>query len=193
MARPNERIPARDPYPLTVGRLARHVGLSRSTLLYYDRIGLLRPSLQSTAGYRLYAATDGQRLDRIVELRAAGLALSRIQAVLDGSSPLALALAERIADIDGQLSALQAQREVLRALLGSAEVATVGRLDKAGWTALFRAIGLDDAAMLRWHGEFERSAPGAHAAFLCSLGLSAAEVAAIRRRSRLGRAATGGP
>ncbi len=29
---------------ITVGQLARRSGLSRATLLYYDRLGLLRPS-----------------------------------------------------------------------------------------------------------------------------------------------------
>ena len=43
---------------LTVGRLARRFGLARSTLLYYDRIGVLRPSARSAAGYRLYDAGD---------------------------------------------------------------------------------------------------------------------------------------
>ena len=36
--------------PLTIGRLARQHGLSRSTLLYYDRIDLLHPSGRSSAG-----------------------------------------------------------------------------------------------------------------------------------------------
>jgi DNA-binding transcriptional MerR regulator len=38
----------------TIGQAAKHANLSRSTLLYYDRIGLLRPSGRSRAGYRLY-------------------------------------------------------------------------------------------------------------------------------------------
>jgi len=36
-----------------ITELARKHGLSRSTLLYYDRIGLLTPSGRSEAGYRL--------------------------------------------------------------------------------------------------------------------------------------------
>ena len=40
------------------GELAKSAGLSRSTLLYYDRLGLLRPVGRSESNYRLYSATD---------------------------------------------------------------------------------------------------------------------------------------
>ncbi len=38
---------------LTVGKLAEDFGLSRSTLLYYDRIGLLQPAARTEKGYRV--------------------------------------------------------------------------------------------------------------------------------------------
>ena len=38
----------------TAGKLARRYALSRSTLLYYHRIGLLVPSGRSAANYRVY-------------------------------------------------------------------------------------------------------------------------------------------
>ena len=58
----------------TVGRLARRFGLSRSTLLYYDSVGLLRPSDRSPAGYRLYTEKDLSRLEHtaVQRLEAAG-------------------------------------------------------------------------------------------------------------------------
>src|SRR6185503_19923577 len=40
----------------SVSRLARRFGLSRTALLYYDRLGLLSPSERSAAGDRLYGA-----------------------------------------------------------------------------------------------------------------------------------------
>ena len=42
----------------SVSRLGRRYGLSRSTLLYYDRIGLLSASARSAAGYRVYGERD---------------------------------------------------------------------------------------------------------------------------------------
>ena len=48
----------------TVGHLARSFGLSRSTLLYYDSIGLCKPSGRSAANYRTYTEKDRERLGR---------------------------------------------------------------------------------------------------------------------------------
>ena len=47
---------------LKVGELARRTGLTVRTLHHYDEIGLLRPSLHTEAGYRLYTARDVARL-----------------------------------------------------------------------------------------------------------------------------------
>ncbi|MBU5611616.1 MULTISPECIES: MerR family transcriptional regulator [Geomonas] len=49
------------------------------------------------------------------------------------------------------------------------------------WTARFRAIGLDDAAMEQWHRLFERENPEGHQEFLEWLGLPAERIAAIRK------------
>ena len=71
-----------------ISQLAEQFGLSRSTLLYYDRIGLLSPSARSEAGYRQYSAADRGRLESICSLRRAGT--RTIQAPLTGScSPTA--------------------------------------------------------------------------------------------------------
>ena len=40
---------------LTIGQLAKRVGLRTSALRYYEQQGLLSPSGRTTAGYRLYA------------------------------------------------------------------------------------------------------------------------------------------
>jgi MerR family transcriptional regulator, thiopeptide resistance regulator len=170
---------------LTITRLGRRFGLSRSTLLYYDRIGLLTPSAQSASGYRLYGDADIERLARIVELRAAGLPLERIEAVLAAPGDVGHALLGQLSRIHAQVGELRAQQQVLLRLLdqdgtNANEVA----FSKDSWSAMFRAIGLDEAAMQAWHAAFERAMPQAHADFLRSLGLSAEEVARIRARSR---------
>ena len=53
---------------LTISQLARRFGLSRSTLLYYDSIGLLSPSARSDANYRLYSRNDIERMERVIPL-----------------------------------------------------------------------------------------------------------------------------
>ncbi len=55
---------------------------------------------------------------------------------------------------------------------------------KEAWVEMFRAAGLDDAMMDRWHHEFERRWPDAHERFLAWLGLPQSEVARIRSSAR---------
>ncbi len=54
---------------------------------------------------------------------------------------------------------------------------------KDQWVGMFREIGLDDAAMKKWHQIFEKRHPQGHQAFLEWLGLSPAEVQKVRSES----------
>ncbi len=51
------------------------------------------------------------------------------------------------------------------------------------WVARFRAIGLDQTAMEKWHRLFERENPAGHQSFLEWLGLSPERIAEIRKKS----------
>jgi MerR family transcriptional regulator, thiopeptide resistance regulator len=167
--------------PLTVTQLARQFGLARSTLLYYDRIGLLRPARHSPVGYRLYDAQAIERLKRIVELRSAGMALTTIKLVLETSTPLADALERQVSLLNRQLAQLRDQQRVVLTLLQSRPAARRARtMTKESWTRMFRSIGLTDEDMRQWHVHFERTMPEAHRDFLESLGLDAPEVRRIR-------------
>jgi pimeloyl-ACP methyl ester carboxylesterase/DNA-binding transcriptional MerR regulator len=75
---------------LKVGELAQRTGLTVRTLHHYDAIGLLKPSLHTEAGYRLYTAGDIARLQRVLSLRQLGFSLDEVRGCLDrhGFSPL---------------------------------------------------------------------------------------------------------
>ena len=75
---------------LKVGELARRTGLTIRTLHHYDEIGLLRPSLHTEAGHRLYTAGDVARLQQVLSLRQLGFSLEEVRDCLDrpGFSPL---------------------------------------------------------------------------------------------------------
>lgn len=173
----------------TISRLAKRFGLSRSTLLYYDSIGLLRPSKRTAAGYRVYDEADLRRMERIELYRRTGLPLAKIRVMVDAAEGAGLpaALEERLREIDDEVGKLRAQQRVTLDLLGRVGVKTGTRsLDKAAWVAILRASGMDEAEMTRWHVEFERLAPEAHEDFLESLGIDAEEIARIRGWSREG-------
>jgi DNA-binding transcriptional MerR regulator len=75
---------------LKVGELARRTGLTIRALHHYDAIGLLKPSLHTEAGYRLYTADDVARLQQVLSLRQLGFSLEEVRDCLDrpGFSPL---------------------------------------------------------------------------------------------------------
>ena len=173
----------------TISQVGRQVQLSRSTLLYYDRIGLLSASHRSSAGYRLYSESDLTRLERIRTYRATGLSLEHIKALLDkgDADHISTVLEARLTTINREIQALRNQQRQIIDLLGQARHVTQGRvMDKTGWVALLREVGLDDADMHRWHEAFERTMPEAHQDFLESLGLNTLEINQIRAKSRDG-------
>jgi DNA-binding transcriptional MerR regulator len=68
---------------MTVGEVAAMAGVTVRTLHHYDRIGLLSPSGRSPAGYRQYAASDLDRLHRVLLYRELGFSLEDVAALLD--------------------------------------------------------------------------------------------------------------
>src|SRR5207302_5644108 len=68
---------------LKVGELARRTGLTIRTLHHYDEIGLLKPSLHTESGHRLYTADDVARLQQIVSLRQLGFSLDEVRDCLN--------------------------------------------------------------------------------------------------------------
>lgn len=172
---------------LTIGRLARRHGLSRTALLYYDRLGLLGPTGRSPAGYRLYTEQDDRRLARICRYREAGLPLRQIAELLERTDEddLGRALEAQLAALDVELVRIRRQQGVILELLRSRDaIGSTRVMDKHRWVEILASAGLDEQGQWRWHREFERLAPEAHQDFLESLGLPEAEVTGIRRRSR---------
>src|SRR5215472_15426757 len=95
----------------SISRLARACGLSRSALLYYDRLGLLKPSGRTGSGYRYYTAAEQRRLQRIGHFREAGLTLKEIRAVLSsGGKPGARLLEKRLRETATKMVGLKNQQ-----------------------------------------------------------------------------------
>lgn len=69
------------------GEMARLHGISKQTLLYYDRIGLLKPKEKSEAtSYRYYTLDQFEELDVILCLKGLGMKLKEIKRYLDKTS-----------------------------------------------------------------------------------------------------------
>ena len=106
-----------------VGELARSTGLTVRTLHHYDQVGLLQPSGRTVAGHRLYDAGDVQRLYQVVALRALGLSLDAVRAVLAGPPNVQTLLHEHLDRLDRQLIALRAVRRRVAAVVAGADAA----------------------------------------------------------------------
>jgi DNA-binding transcriptional MerR regulator len=168
---------------ITIGKLARKFKLSRSTLLYYDRIGLLTPSGRTPSNYRLYTHNDARRLEKICLFRQAGLDLKAIAATLlatEGS--VAEILEEQVDRLNQKIQSLHRQQHLIVGLLKELrrEDVPVKVMDKQSWVRLLKSAGMDEKAMGNWHQAFEQLSPEAHQHFLESLGIPADEVSAIR-------------
>jgi DNA-binding transcriptional MerR regulator len=168
-----------------IGELAAQSGLSRSTLLYYDRIGLLSPSGRSEANYRRYSAADRERLESICSLRQAGVDIAGIRSILASAGDDAGAvLQRRLYEIGMEIQALQTKQRMLAGMLRlKGEGGPKSAVDKKMFVGMLRAAGMDDNAMKQLHVEFERREPEAHHAFLLSLGISEQEALQIRKWS----------
>jgi DNA-binding transcriptional MerR regulator len=173
---------------MTVGRLARKVGLSRTALLYYHRIGLLKPAARSPAGYRLYGRAELERLRLIRIYAQAGLELDQIGRILDlPGGPTSDSFKKRIAEIDLEVAALRAKQALLiRLLRESGEDTGPTDISKEAWVEILDRSGMDQSQRERWHAEFEQRLPRAHHSFLLWLGIPEEEAEKIRKRARTG-------
>jgi MerR family transcriptional regulator, thiopeptide resistance regulator len=169
----------------TISQIARKFSLSRSTLLYYDKIGLLSPKHRSGSDYRIYSDRDCLVMEEINRLRNAGVSLLSIRKLINGGGTTKRAeiLRERLRVINDEISLLRRQQSFILSLLGDkALVGSTRVMTKETLIGCLRKAGLDEAGMERWHMEFEASSPEAHQDFLESLGLSDKEIHLIRQR-----------
>ncbi len=64
---------------MTIGKVARAAGVSTHTLRYYEREGIMGPTVRNGAGYRLYDADALERLRFIRSAQAIGFTLDDIR------------------------------------------------------------------------------------------------------------------
>jgi len=172
--------------PLTVTRLARACGLSRTTVLYYESLGLLRPARRTPGNYRTYGEKELERLRRICIYRGAGLKLSDIRAILsEPRGDAAGVLQRRLAELSGEIETLREhQRSIARLLKQTDQLRRTPMVTKEKWVSVMRAAGFTEDDMRRWHAQFEKSAPQEHQEFLEFLHIPAEEIKTIREWSR---------
>lgn len=171
---------------LTVSKLARRFGLSRSTLLYYESAGLMRTAPRTAANYRRYTERDAVRLEMICVYRKAGLKLEDIRRILDGPDHAAFqVLKRRLKELDAEIETLRGHQRAIFNLIRHEQLPRSNQvITKEKWVSIMKASGFSEEDMRRWHAEFERLAPEEHQEFLQFLHIPSDEVESIREWSK---------
>lgn len=176
---------------LTVTKLARRCGLSRTALLYYESIGLMPPPQRSGGNYRCYSEADAQQLLQIRAYRNAGLSVDDIRTILTThasrrGSDASRVLKRRLVELDAEIEALRTHQRAILQLIEHKALGKAKMITKEKWVSIMTGCGFSKEQMHRWHAEFERSAPQEHQEFLEFLHIPPAEIKTIREQSRTG-------
>ncbi|HGY9582561.1 TPA: MerR family transcriptional regulator [Vibrio harveyi] len=166
---------------LTVTQLARECGLSRTTILYYEREGLLAPAHRSENGYRWYGEKEMQRLKTISSYRSYGLPISSIRTLLaqKGKSQAEI-LKDHFNELEREIQNLRAQQKAIVVLLQEPQLIEDNIVTKERWVQIMKAAGFSESDMVTWHQKFEEMEPAEHQKFLESLGIEQDEIVRIR-------------
>lgn len=113
---------------VSIGELARSTGLTVRTIRFYCDEGIVE-SRRSTGGHRMFdAERSTERLLLVRRLRALGLGLSSIIAVLHGERSIAEVIAAESARLDIEFTSLAWRRASLRAIESSTPIQRADRL-----------------------------------------------------------------
>lgn len=115
---------------MTVGEVAKKMGVTVRTLQYYDEEGLFSPSSESQGGRRLYTYKDMIKLYQILSLKHLGFSLDDIKnhlISLDTPADVADALAEQAAAVREKIENLSESLKEIETL--QAEVLQMQSVD----------------------------------------------------------------
>lgn len=96
---------------MTVNEVSKLTGVSIRTLQYYDKIGLLKPTGRTDAGYRLYDDTALEKLQQILLFRELEFPLKEIKNIMESPS------FDRKKALEQQITMLTLKKEHLENLI----------------------------------------------------------------------------
>ena len=113
---------------LTIGQLAKSVGVNVQTVRYYERRRLLTPSDRKPSGYRLYGDEAFRRLRFIKNAQALGFTLREIAELLNLRATSTARCGDvkrkaqiKLAGVEEKIRDLKALGRALRSLIGACQ------------------------------------------------------------------------
>lgn len=105
----------KDESGLTAAKFAALHKINKSTLLYYDEIGLFSPDIKKENGYRYYTYRQSFQLEMILTFRELGMSIDEIKAYLNEPSREALldVLQDKIRETDAAIKRMKAIKKLL--------------------------------------------------------------------------------
>lgn len=109
---------------LTIGKVARQVRIRPSAIRYYERRGILQPTVRGANGYRAYSEDAVKLLLFLKRAQSLGITLKEIKPLLnlatEGQQPCSHVkqlARNHLREIEDKIRELQALRHELRTLL----------------------------------------------------------------------------
>lgn len=170
----------------TISRLAKQLNVSRTTILYYEKMGLLRPSKIGENGYRYYDNSKIHALKSILSYRQFGLSVKAIRPLIEQMDSAAhfTVLHQQFSAISQQIAHLRTQQYAIIKRLQQPQLLRQSQFSKQQWVALLVEMGFSEEDMMHWHRDFEQRDPMGHHSFLTALSIDANEIEKIRSLSR---------
>lgn len=171
----------------TIKELCEKSRLSRSTILYYDSIGLLRPVERSESNYRLYSEDSLRKLDRICTFREAGVPLTEISKILNTDNNIERDILEKTLQmLNSEAKKIKSRQEkIIKMLEGGEDIMAAAKgIDKDLIIESLRLVGVNDDGLDKLHANLEKSSPESHQSFLEFLGFTEEEIKYIRTNAQ---------
>ncbi|MGF1707447.1 MerR family transcriptional regulator [Enterovibrio baiacu] len=170
----------------TISQLAKQHRVSRTTILYYEREGLLNPAFRSENGYRWYGQKEVKRLSAILAYRSYGVPINKIAPLLDQENDMTQEqiLRDQFNALENEIQRLRQQQKAIVILLEQPTLLEQNMVTKERWVDIMVAAGMSEEDMMNWHKQFEKMEPEAHQDFLESLSIDAEEIIKIRTWSK---------
>lgn len=167
-------------------KLCREYNLSRSTLLYYDSIALLKPSERTNSNYRMYSEEDKAKLGQICLYREAGVPLEQIKKLLQPNEKSEEnILRKRLIELNNEMHLLRLQQKIIIEILKGKNLNyKVPTMDKKTFVSVLKSSGIKEDSLDNLHTEFEKRSPEEHQIFLEFLGIDKDTIKSIREKAR---------
>jgi DNA-binding transcriptional MerR regulator len=164
----------------SVGKLAQKYGLSRTALLYYEKIGLLSASGRSPVGYRYYNQNDANRLAQILVFRSMGIALKEIKELLSTTeSDITAILIKQLNEINLDIQILRERQGRIINMFHKLTILyrTVTAKNTLEFQNILNQAGIGGpTTALKWHQNFDQASPEEHVRFLKTIGFTMTEI-----------------